>query len=46
MLSGLKPEPHPKLWFVGRVSHAAEPHFPKLRTLAPIKYLSSDHITI
>ena len=29
-----------------RVLHTVEPHFRELRTLAPIKYLGSDSITI
>jgi hypothetical protein len=39
-------KPHLKPQFFGRVLHTAKPHFRELRTLAPVKYLSSDRITI
>jgi len=43
---GLLPGPDRTLRFFGRVLQEAEPHFCELSTLAPIKYLSYDHITI
>jgi len=46
MTSSSKPEPHLNPPFLGLVSHSSEPHFRKLRTLDPMKNLSSYCITI
>jgi len=46
MMSGSKPEPHLKPWFLDWDLHTAEPDFCELGTLPPIKYLSSYRITI
>jgi len=45
-MSGSKLKLHLKPSLFGQVVHAAGPHCCKLSTLAPIEYLSSDHITI
>jgi len=46
VLTGLLPGPDINLRFFGRVLHTAEPHIGEFNSFAPIKYLSSDRITI
>jgi len=46
VLVGLVPGPDINLQFFGQVYHTAKPHFRELSTLAPIKYLSCNRITI